>query len=83
MTWLVIEKVLPPLSRGEPPSFIRLQRARPDTAPVCWSVSFGDKPVGWAIVRAGRPASGMLEVFSRVHLKRLPVKEMTSGWKQS
>jgi hypothetical protein len=84
MTWLVVEKVLPPLSRGEPPSVHSIYGGLdPDAPPICWSVSYGNKPVGWAIIRAVRPASGMLEIYSRVHLTRLPVKEMAAAWKQS
>ena len=85
MTWLVVEKVLPPLCAAIPPTFHSIYGGLDpaNARPVCWSVSFGDKQIGWAIIRAVPAGLGLLEVHSRVHFSRLPVKEMASGWKQS
>ncbi len=57
MTWLVVEKVLPPLYRGEPPSIQSVYGGmEPDSPPVCWTVSWDNKPIGWA-PDPGRSAS--------------------------
>ena len=84
MSWLMIEKVLPPLRRGDPPSFRSVYADVDATAaPIAWSVTWNDSPIGWATSRATHPTAGMTEIHSRVHFERIPVEEMAPVWMRS
>lgn len=77
MSWLVHDKILPPLIVGEPPSFRTiLEHQQQRTEPVGWTIAVGDKPVGWAISVTERHATQIGEFRSRLHLDRLPLSEM-------
>lgn len=81
MTWLVVEKVLPPLERGSPPTFHSAYgELDPRAAPIGWTVEWNDRPIGWAASRVLRPSSGLFEVHSRVHFVRWPLEEMVPVW---
>ena len=51
MTWLVKEKVLPPLLVGEPPSYSRIVEARRDAPPVGWRMSLESPAAGLGLER--------------------------------
>lgn len=81
MSWLVVEKVLPPLERGEPPTFHSAYGDLDPEAPaIGWTVAWNDRPIGWAASRVLHPNSGLYEVHSRVHFSRLPLEEMVPVW---
>jgi hypothetical protein len=81
MTWLMVEKVLPPLRRGDPPSF-RSVYADLDAsvAPISWDVTWNNSPIGWAMSVPTHPTTGMTEIRSHVHFSRIPVEEMAPVW---
>ncbi len=84
MTWLVVTKVLPPLERGEPPSYQSFYGGLdPKAAPICWDVTWNDQPIGWAVCWSDRPLAGMLEIRSWVHFQRLPLQDMAPVWMRS
>ncbi len=84
MSWLMIEKVLPPLRRGDPPSFRSIYGNLDASAePIRWSVIWNGNPIGWAKSCAAHPTAGMTEVHSHVHFSRIPVEEMTPVWMRS
>jgi hypothetical protein len=82
MSWLVLEKVLPPLLLGEPPSYETILAARENEKPVGWRMSWNGAPVGWALSETRR-LNGLTEIHSRVHFDELPLEEMTPAWIQA
>jgi hypothetical protein len=77
MSWLIHDKILPPLIVGEPPSFRTiLEHQQQRTEPVGWAILVDDKPVGWAISVTERQPTQIGEFRSRLHLNRLPLSEM-------
>jgi hypothetical protein len=84
MSWLMIEKVLPPLRRGDPPSFRSIYGNLDASAePTRWSVLWNGNPIGWAKSWAAHPTAGMTEIHSHVHFARIPVEEMAPVWMRS
>jgi len=80
MSWLVKEKVLPPLIIGEPPSYSRIIEAQWHAPPVGWRVSFNNRSLGWAITDTKLQSTGLTEIHGRVHFDSLPLDEMMPGW---
>ncbi len=80
MTWLVKEKILPPLMIGEPPSYRTIIEARRSEPPVGWELSFDGRPIGWALSAALPLPNDLTEIRSRVHFDELPLAEITPGW---
>jgi hypothetical protein len=81
MSWLVVEKVLPPLERGDPPTFHSAYGDLDPEAPaIGWTVAWNDRPIGWAASRVLHPNSGLFEVHSRVHFSNWPLEEMVPVW---
>jgi hypothetical protein len=48
MSWLVVEKVLPPLQVGEPPNYRAILADQANRSAVCWSIRWNDKLIGFA-----------------------------------
>ncbi len=79
MCWLVVAKVLPPLNRGEPPSYQTVfggQKSASPEPPIGWNICWNDRQLGWAVSRVDRTPSGVSEVRSRVHFDRIPLEDM-------
>ena len=80
MTWLVTQKVLPPLMTGEPPSY----RSMADSTqpPVGWRALLGGRQLGWAVTMIHRLPNGTAEIRSRVHFDfdRDSVGELIPDW---
>jgi hypothetical protein len=80
MTWLVKEKVLPPLLIGDPPSSRQILEARQNEPPVAWRLRWNHRPMGWALSVTEAQPDGSTQIRSRVHFDDLPVGDMTPGW---
>lgn len=81
MTWLVKQKVLPPLFVGEPPTYRTvLDDQEAPSRPISWRLSLNDQLLGWATSQVFRLDNGVAEVRSRVQIDRLPLAEMTPAW---
>jgi len=78
--WLVVEKILPSLAPGSPPGYQALYASGNRLAPVAWTVSWNDLPLGYATSEAVRTESGGMEVESLLHFDRLPIDEMLPAW---
>ncbi len=77
MTWLVVEKVLPPFDRGDPPSVAsQLEGIQPDSPPIGWNVLWNNEAIGMATTRVSRSASGVTELYSRVRFWKIPLDEI-------
>jgi hypothetical protein len=83
MTWLVKEKVLPPLLIGEPPSYSQIVEAQRHSPPVGWRMAFNSRPVGWALTDTKMQPTGLTEIHGRVHFDTLPLQEMMPSWLRS
>ncbi|NDC63842.1 MAG: hypothetical protein EBZ59_07665 [Planctomycetia bacterium] len=78
--WLVVDKIVPSLSPGSPPGYQALHASGSRLVPVAWSVSWNDRPIGWATSAAERTHDGGLVVSSRLRFERLPIEEMLPRW---
>ena len=79
MSWLVVEKILPPFLAGEPPTHGALQERQPD----CWQIEYGGRRVGYAVRQAVPGAQSTTEIHSRVLLQDIPLREMAPQWMSS
>jgi hypothetical protein len=80
-TWLVVSKVLPPLRRGEPPSYRSMYNADGQSdPPVGWEMSIGGKPLGWAITRVEPNGEKATRVYSHIHFDQIPLEEFSQAW---
>lgn len=80
MTWLVKEKVLPPLQVGEPPSYQTILSNQNKQPPVCWAIRWDEQPVGFSASIVIEREDDMREIHSRVFFSKLPLDEMAPGW---
>lgn len=75
MSWLVVEKILPPFFQGEPPKAGSFR-----DEPVCWGISFEDRPIGFAVSQVVPGTLNTIELHSRVLLEDVPLREMAPQW---
>lgn len=75
MSWLVVEKILPPFFSGDPPT-----HGQKEAEPVCWQIECGGRPVGYAVRQAVAGVLKTTEVHSRILLEDIPLKEMAPQW---
>jgi hypothetical protein len=79
MSWLVVEKILPPFFSGDPPAHGALVQSEP----VCWQIECNGRHVGYAVSQAVPGAQKTTELHSRVLLKEIPLREMAPQWMSS
>jgi hypothetical protein len=79
MSWLVVEKILPPFMSGEPPT----HGVVAEKVPVCWQIECAGRRVGYAVRQAVPGAQSTTEIHSRVLLKDIPLREMAPQWMSS
>jgi hypothetical protein len=82
MSWLVKEKVLPPLLIGEPPSYSEIVEAQNSEPPVGWMVLVDGRRIGWAMTDTKQQKSGVTEIHGRAHFDSFPIEAVTPGWLQ-
>ena len=82
MSWLVLDKIVPLLTQGDPPSYQKIiaqQRDQPP-APVRWRLFWGERPIGTAeSVTLPRPER-MTDIESRVDISGLPLAQIAPAW---
>jgi hypothetical protein len=78
-SWLVKQKVLPPLLVGEPPSLSRIAEAQVRALPTGWNISCDGRRRGWALSDVRPQPSGMRHMHGWVHLDPLVLKETFRG----
>jgi len=78
MSWLVVDKILPPFFHGEPPRAGALR-----DEPVCWDISFEGRRMGMAVSQVVPGALATTELHSRVLLEDVPLREMAPQWMSS
>jgi len=82
MGWLIVEKVLPSLLVGDPPSQQRILAAQQDEPASGWQVFWNDRPIGWAISVTAPLPDAMTEVRSLVRFEELRLSEMVPAFVQ-
>jgi hypothetical protein len=78
MSWLLSQKVIPPLLPGEPPDYnapLAETLAHRPPPPVCWRITWEGKIIGTAASQSVSTSDGA-ELRSAVHFKRLPVRNL-------
>jgi hypothetical protein len=79
MSWLVKEKVLPPLLVGEPPNLSKIVKAQELDPPVGWRILCNDRRFGWALSDAKLQPNDLTDIRGRVHIRALKLTETMSG----
>jgi hypothetical protein len=80
MSWLVTEKVLPPMLVGEPPSYGKIVEAQRNAPPVGWRMLLNGRQLGWALSDTKLQPTGLTDIHGRVHFDSLPLHELLPEW---
>lgn len=80
MSWLIKEKVLPPLLTGPPPDRQTLIEAAESDQDVRWLIRWNQCPIGWAHSQTVRAEDGSARMLTRVHFDHLPLSGMLPDW---
>jgi len=83
MSWLLTQKVLPPMFVGDPPSYETILDVPEDHPPTGWNLAINGQPLGWAVTDVQRSDSGVTEIQNHVHFDRLPLNELVPAWLRS
>ena len=79
MTWLLAEKVIPPMLGGDPPDYQSvLEPAEEEKLPDAWKIRWKDKTVGFAASRVELRPDGELDRLSFVEFEDLPLESILS-----
>ena len=77
MSWLVVEKVVPPLMGGSPPDF-RSALAEPEEEPDFWKITWNGRRIGFVITQIMDGDNGTRERRGVVRFEDLPLESMLS-----
>lgn len=75
MSWLVVAKVLPPLLRGEPPTYRTILAA--ENSQVAWDITCDDRSIGFATSTVVPLEDGVKELRSEVNFWELPLESIS------
>lgn len=78
--WLVVHKIMPMLAPGSPPGYKAFYASGSRMVPVAWSVTWNDRPVGWASSECVPQDDGGCVVETRLRFERLPLDDMLPRW---
>ena len=79
MTWLLAEKVIPPMLGGDPPDYQSiLEPPTRETLPDAWKLRWKDRMVGFAASRVEVRPSGELDRLTFVEFEDLPLEAILS-----
>jgi hypothetical protein len=78
--WLMLTKIVPVFNQGLPPGHQALFASGDRLIPVAWTVTWNERPLGWALSTARRNESGDLAVDTRLHFDHLPLNDMLPSW---
>jgi hypothetical protein len=76
MSWLMVDRILPPFFNGDPPGHGRLI----SDEPVCWEIQYSGDTVGHAVSQAVPGALGTTEVHSRFLLEGIEIRRLAPQW---
>jgi len=78
--WLFVAKILPGMRTGAPPGQQALYASGDALVPIGWTVSWNERPLGWALTESARNDEGGMEVKSWLHFDHVPLDEMVPAW---
>jgi len=79
MTWLLTEKVIPPMLGGDPPDYQSvLEPAAHEKLPDAWKLRWKERTVGFAASRVEARPNGELDRLSFVEFEELPLEAILS-----
>lgn len=79
MTWLLAEKVIPPMLGGDPPDYQSvLEPTTPEELPDAWKLRWKERTVGFAASRVELRPTGELDRLSFVEFEDLPLESILS-----
>jgi len=79
MTWLLAEKVIPPMLGGDPPDYQSvLAPATEEKLPDAWKLRWKERTVGFAASRVEERPSGELDRMTFVEFEDLPLESILS-----
>lgn len=79
MTWLFLEKVIPPLLGGDPPDYTSdIAEPRDEQPPESWRLRWNGKTIGYAAARTDIRPSGRVERYTYVEFQDLPLEALLS-----
>jgi len=79
MSWLIVEKVMPPLLVGDPPNYRTILAAKESEPAAGWEMRFNGRPLGWALNLVSRRPDDVTEIHSRVHFDENPINSLLKG----
>jgi hypothetical protein len=77
MSWLAVEKVIPPLLGGRPPDY-RAPLEEPETQPDYWRITWNGRQIGSVVSQIVDRPNGGREMRSVVRFADLPLESMLS-----
>lgn len=77
MSWLVKEKVLPPLLTGPPPDRLSVLEA---DQKIGWLIRWNQCPIGWATSQTEQTDDGKVRMLTTVHFDHLPLSGILPKW---
>lgn len=80
MTWLVVDKVLPPLLVGDPPSYESIVNSEVPQPPVGWRLFMDGQRLGWSLSTITHQPNQAGEIHSIMCFERVPVRQFLPGW---
>lgn len=79
MTWLLAEKVIPPMLGGDPPDYQSvLEPPKAEKLPDAWKLRWQQQTVGFAASRINTRPNGETDRLTFVELEDLPLEELLS-----
>lgn len=79
MTWLLAEKVIPPMLGGDPPDYQSvLEPVAKEALPDAWKLRWKERTVGFAASRVELRSNGELDRLSYVEFEDLPLEAILS-----
>ncbi len=76
MAWLTIEKVVPQLSRGEPPNYHAILANSDESVPNSWVLYLNDREIGDSETRLKKDADGMTKIHNRLTFNQFPIQQI-------
>jgi hypothetical protein len=78
--WLVLTKIVPVFNQGQPPGHQALYASGDRLIPVAWTVTWNERPLGWALATTQKNDAGGLVVDTRLHFDHLPLNDILPSW---
>lgn len=75
MSWLIMQKVLPRLLTGDPPSYETIVK-EPPQGPIGWRLCLNKQRLGWALNTVVKQPTDTTEIHGWVHFDNIPFDQL-------